>query len=73
MIVHLLSYTLNNLAKQYIVSNIYRSPTAIPGLTPNVQLDRIHDKCDNLLNTLSNLKTDAYVSLDSNINILNRH
>ena len=66
-----ISYTLNNLAKQYIVSNIYRSPTAIPGLTPNEQLDRFHDKCDNLLNTLSNLKTDAYVFLDSNISNLN--
>ena len=66
-----ISYTNTQIRRHYIVSNIYRSPTAILGLTNSQQHDQFLDKFDTLLTDLNNCNKDAYVFLDSNINLLN--
>lgn len=52
------------------VSNIYRSPTPMTGLTSTQQHDMFNDNLDKLLHELSTLKHDTYIFLDSNINLL---
>ena len=61
-----ISYSNN---RQCSISNIYRSPTLLEGLPSNEQMDNFHAKFDELLSKLSNRKLDAYVFLDSNINL----
>ena len=61
----------NNAMKQCTVTNIYRSPTIAAGWPANEQVDSFHEKFKDILNKLSNHKSDAYVFLDSNINLFN--
>ena len=61
-----ISYSNN---RQCSISNIYRSPTLLEGLPSNEQMDNFHAKFDELLSKLSNRKLDAFVFLDSNINL----
>jgi hypothetical protein len=57
--------------RQYIVSNIYRSPTLIPGFTVAGQLEDFNSKFEQLLLYLSNSRKKSYVFMDANINLLN--
>ena len=57
--------------KHLSVTNIYRSPSLINGLPTNEQMENFHDNFDDLLSKLSNRNTDAYLFLDSNINLFN--
>ena len=66
-----LSFTCNNKLKQLSVSSIYRSPSPLNGQTANEQMDNFHEIFDDLLTKLSNCNIDAYVFLDSNINLFN--
>ena len=66
-----LSFTCNNKLKQLSVSSIYRSPSPLNGQTANEQMDNFHKIFDDLLTKLSNCNIDAYVFLDSNINLFN--
>ena len=66
-----ISYTNTQTQRHYIVSNIYRSPSAIQGLTNSQQHDEFLNKFDTLLTDLNNCNKDAYIFLDSNINLLN--
>jgi exonuclease III len=54
----------------YIVSNIYRSPTAIHNMTPTEQSNTFLDRFDSMLTYLNTQKYKSYVCLDSNINLL---
>ena len=65
-----ISYNRDNQTKHYKVTNIYRSPTAIDELTSNQQHEEFLDRLDNLLNDQNNCNSDAYVFLDSNLNLL---
>ena len=65
-----ISYNRDNLTKHYKVTNIYRSPTAIDGLTSNQQHEEFSNRLDTLLNDLNNCNSDAYIFLDSNLNLL---
>jgi Reverse transcriptase (RNA-dependent DNA polymerase) len=56
--------------KQYIVSNIYRSPTLANNYTIAEQLDEFFVKFDHLLAFLNTYSKKSYVFLDSNINML---
>ena len=64
-----ITYTTDNQAKHYTVTNIYRSQPPINNMTGQQQFDEFHDKMDSLLNLLSNNNCDAYVFIDSNINL----
>ena len=66
-----LSYTSNNHTKTFLASNIYRSPTPLPNLTPTQQMDAFLDKFDSQLLKLSSRNLDTYIFTDSNINLLN--
>ena len=65
------THQLNNTTHHHLACNIYRSPSPITGLTPSQQMDEFITQFDNLLHDLNNLKHDAYVFMDSNINLLN--
>ena len=65
-----ISYNRDNLTKHYKVTNIYRSPTAIDGLTSNQQHEEVSNRLDTLLNDLNNCNSDAFIFLDSNLNLL---
>ena len=66
-----LSYSTNNHKKSFIVSNIYRSPSPIPNLTPTQQIESFLDKLDSHLLNLSARNLDTFIFTDSNINLLN--
>ena len=66
-----LSYSSTNHTKSFLVSNIYRSPSPIPNMTPTQQLDSFLDNLDTLLHNLSNRNLDSFIFTDSNINMLN--
>jgi hypothetical protein len=57
--------------RHYIVSNIYRSPTAVRGYTPAAQQEEFHSKLEQLLLFLNASKKKSYVFMDSTINLLN--
>jgi hypothetical protein len=61
----------NGIHRHYIVSNIYRSPTAVRGYTPAAQQDEFHSKLEQLLLFLNASNKKSYVFMDSNINLLN--
>ena len=65
-----ISYNRDNLTKHYKVTNIYRSPTAVDGLTSNQQHEEFTVRLDTLLNELNTCNCDAYIFLDSNLNLL---
>lgn len=65
-----LTYTCNTASKNMTISNIYRSPTPIPGLTNTQQHEQFNNKLEAQLHLLSTLKHDSYIFLDSNINVL---
>ena len=66
-----ISFTSNNCFKQLSVTTIYRSPTTLDNQSATDQMESFHEKFDDLLSKLNNLKVDAYVFLDSNINLFN--
>ena len=66
-----ISFTSNSSLKQLSVTNIYRSPTALDNQPATEQMVTFHEKFDGLLTNLNNLNVDAYVFLDSNINLFN--
>ena len=66
-----ISFTSNSSLKQLSVTNIYRSPTALDNQPATEQMVTFHEKFDDLLTNLNNLNIDAYVFLDSNINLFN--
>ena len=66
-----ISFSSTNNLKHVSVTNIYRSPTPLDGLSANEQMDNFHEKFDEILSKLSNKNVDAYVFLDSNINLFN--
>ena len=61
----------NNKLKNLTVSNIYRSPSLLEGQPALEQYENFHENFENLLSKLSNKNCDAYVFLDSNINLFN--
>jgi Reverse transcriptase (RNA-dependent DNA polymerase) len=61
---------LNGQNKQYIVSSIYRSPTAVAGLTSSEQYDEFFSKLDLHLEFIGSHSKDSYIFMDSNINLL---
>jgi Reverse transcriptase (RNA-dependent DNA polymerase) len=61
----------NRACKQYIISNVYRSPTLARGYTAVEQYDEFSSKFEQLLEFLNSSNKDSYVFLDSNINLLN--
>ena len=64
-----ITYISNNMTKHFIISNIYRSPTQVAGLTNRQQMEEFHDKLDNLMIGMTNLNLDSYIFLDANINL----
>ena len=61
----------NNITHHHLACSIYRSPSPIIGFTPSQQLDEFTSHFDNLLHDLGNYNHDAYIFMDSNINLLN--
>jgi hypothetical protein len=61
----------NNNHRQYVITNIYRSPTLVRGYTVTEQYDEFFEKFEQQLMFLNSLKKSSYVFLDSNINLLN--
>jgi hypothetical protein len=61
---------LNGQRKQYIMSNIYRSPTLMYNIPAADQFDDFYDKFDQLCTYLNSSNKIVYVFLDSNINLL---
>jgi hypothetical protein len=55
--------------KSVILSCIYRSNGPIPNVSPQEQLERFMLKFDDLLSSIKNCNEDAYVFLDSNIDL----
>jgi hypothetical protein len=49
---------------------VYRSNGILQNVTPSQQIDRFLDKFSELLSLLRNTKVDAYVCMDSNIDLL---
>ena len=65
-----IQYVHNTATKNIIVSNCYRSPTPIQGLTHTQQLEIFYDKLGTLLHEVSQHNSDTFVFLDANIDIL---
>jgi len=57
--------------KSVIVSSVYRSNGSLPNVTPSQQMDRFLDMFSELLTLTQNAKIDAYICMDSNIDLLN--
>jgi hypothetical protein len=57
--------------RQYLVSNIYRSPTLIRGCTIASQIEEFDDFFEQLLSFLDRSNKKSYVFMDANINLLN--
>jgi hypothetical protein len=60
----------NGQPKQYILSNVYRSPTLVANYTVTEQYDEFFHKFDTLCMYLNSTKKNVYIFLDSNINLL---
>jgi exonuclease III len=56
--------------RQYIVSNVYRSPTLIRGYTLANQIAEFSNTLEQLLSFLNSSKKKSYVFMDANINLL---
>jgi hypothetical protein len=63
-------YCINNVVKKILVSNIYRSPTVLNGMTMATQNDAFMEKFNQLIDYLSATNCDTYILTDSNINLL---
>ncbi len=55
--------------RKILISNIYRSPSGIPNLTANDQINSFMNKLDEHLSFLNSQNTISYVFLDSNIDV----
>jgi hypothetical protein len=49
---------------------VYRSNGTLPNVTPSQQIDRFMEKFSELLSLLQSTKINAYVCMDSNIDLL---
>ena len=56
--------------KPVILTSLYRSNGLIQNVTPSQQMERFIDKCAELLTQIQNLKSEAYLFMDSNIDLL---
>jgi hypothetical protein len=56
--------------RKVIISSIYRSNGSLPNVTPSQQMDRFLEKFSTLLAQIQNLKVEAYICMDSNIDLL---
>ncbi|MFO0002061.1 MAG: endonuclease/exonuclease/phosphatase family protein, partial [bacterium] len=56
--------------KPIILTSLYRSNGVIQNVTPSQQMDRFTDKFAELLSKIQNLKCEAYLFMDSNIDLL---
>jgi len=56
--------------KVVVISSVYRSNGTIPNVTPSQPMDRFLEKFAVLLSQLQNTRHDAYVCMDSNIDLL---
>jgi hypothetical protein len=56
--------------KSVIISSVYRSNGTLQNVTPSQQIERFKEKFSDLLSLLRNSKLDAYVCMDSNIDLL---
>jgi Reverse transcriptase (RNA-dependent DNA polymerase) len=56
--------------KRYIVTNIYRSPTAVAGYTLSEQHEEFFNKFEQLMTYCNSLNVKSYIFLDANINLL---
>lgn len=65
-----ISYTSNRQTKHFLASSLYRSPSALPGLTHGEQMDNFLTIYEEFLINLSNCNQDSYIFTDSNINLL---
>ena len=66
-----ITYTSDNRAKHYLATSLYRSPSAIHGMTSNDQIDNFLDNLDRLMTDLNNTNMDSYIFTDSNLNLHN--
>jgi hypothetical protein len=65
-----LSIVTNGTSKQYMMSNVYRSPTLLNNIPIAAQYDEFLDKFEQLCTYLNSSKKTVYIFLDSNINLL---
>jgi hypothetical protein len=56
--------------RKVILSSIYRSNGLLPNVTPSQQMDRFLEKFSTLLAQIQNSKVEAYICMDSNIDLL---
>jgi exonuclease III len=56
--------------KSVIVTSVYRSNGSLPNVTPSQQMNSFLDMFSELLTLIQNVKIDAYVCMDSNIDLL---
>jgi hypothetical protein len=57
--------------KTYLLTSIYRSPNPPRNITAQEQMLQFNNHLDTLLTAISRRKLNAYIFLDSNINLLN--
>jgi hypothetical protein len=62
---------LGNSTSHYHITSIYRSPTAIQGMTTTEQVEAFLEKFEATCNYLASKRIDSYILTDSNINLLN--
>jgi len=56
--------------KSVIVTSVYRSNGSLPNVTPSQQMNSFLDMFSELLTLIQNVKIDAYICMDSNIDLL---
>jgi hypothetical protein len=56
---------------KYVLSNVYRSPSLINGMSLADQHNTFLSKLDDMLSKLSDSNVISYVFLDANLNLLN--
>jgi exonuclease III len=56
--------------KPIILTSLYRSNGVIQNVTPSQQMDRFIEKFSELLSKIQNLKCEAYLFMDSNVDLL---
>jgi exonuclease III len=59
--------------RKVLISSVYRSNGIIPNVSPSQQMDRFLDKFTNLLSLVKESKVEAYICMDSNIDLLKLH
>jgi hypothetical protein len=59
--------------RKVILSSVYRSNGIIHNVTPSQQMERFLDKFSNLLSLVKESKVEAYICMDSNIDLLKLH